>query len=96
MVYLDKKIPKQDVKFEDVKDKVTQEVINLKESNWMNKHLVDLRAHANVRINDPILSREFENIARQMQAMQAATKPGAAVNATRPGPAETPATMPHK
>jgi hypothetical protein len=95
MVYLDKKIPKQDVKLEDVKDKVAQDVINLKESNWMNKHLVDLRAHANVRINDPILSRQFENIARQMQAMQATTRPGA-VNATQPGPAQTPAAAPHK
>jgi hypothetical protein len=95
MVYLDKKIPAQNVKLEAVKDKVTQEVINMKESNWMNKHLVELRSRANVRINDPILSRQFENIARQMQAMQAATKPGA-VNATQPGPAETPATVPHK
>ena len=102
LVYLDKKIPKQDVLLPAVQKKVEEAVQNMKETNWMNQQLNQLRTMANVKINDPILSNQFAAIEAAMQRQRAATQPGGA-NATQPGanplappPAAPATTMPKK
>ncbi len=80
MVYLDKKIPAQtDVKFSSVKDKVRKDVLDAKESQWMQNHLQFLRQNARVTVNDPILRQQFQAIAASVKAQQeAAATQGAA------------------
>ncbi len=80
LVYLDKKEAAQtDVKFDSVKDKVRKDVMEAKETQWMQNHLSYLRQSASVTVNDPILRQQFQAIAAQMKAQQdaaaAATQP---------------------
>jgi hypothetical protein len=64
-----------------LKMELKQKVMNTKEEQWMNAHKAMLRQGANIQINDPELSRQFEVIAKtlQAQAEAAKTQPGVAV-----------------
>lgn len=77
-----------------VEAQLRKDVQNLKEQNWMNNHLANLRAQANVQINDEVLSRQFAAIEQAMRAAatQAATQPGVPTPAPAPAaPAAAPA-----
>jgi hypothetical protein len=71
-----------------VTDQLRKDVLNLKETNWMNAHMAKLRSEANVQINDPVLSAQFDAILQQIRAQAAATSQPGAAPATMPaGPA---------
>lgn len=87
LVYLIKMNPAQpNIKFDSVKGDLQQKVLDLKESQWMNQHMAELRQNAaqTIKIYDPELQREFMMIEEQIRqaqaanATQAATQPGAA------------------
>ena len=85
MVYLDKKVAAQtDVKFTTVKDKVRKDVLDAKESQWMQNHLTFLRQNARVTVNDPILRGQFQAIAASIKAQQDAAAAATQGAATQP------------
>jgi len=95
IVYVDKdepsKIPAAKDAAAAAKAKVAAElkakVLEYKQQQWMSSHLANLRAQAVVKINDPVLSRQFEQAFQVMQS-QATSQPAA--GGTTPIPGSTP------
>jgi hypothetical protein len=55
-----------------VEAQLRKDVQALKETNWMNAHMAKLRNEANVQINDPVLSSQFEAILAAIRAQNTA------------------------
>lgn len=84
MLYLDRKIAaRPDVKFESVKDKVRQDVIDAHEREMAGQILQNLRRSAKIEVYDPSLRAIVTELQRQAAAQQAA--------ATQQAPAAAPA-----
>ncbi|HVS69988.1 MAG TPA: peptidylprolyl isomerase [Phycisphaerae bacterium] len=99
LVYLEQKIPGQPgAKLTDpaVQTAVKQFIMDVKEQNWMNNQLNNLRSMANIKINDPVLSEivkaNYEALQRAQQA--AATQGGATQPAGAPALPGVPAGAP--
>ena len=80
MVYLDKRIPKQNVTLKDVRAKVEKDLANAQETTLMNQRMAYLRANMSLEINDPIIRQEWQAFIERMKAMQ----PPATQSATQP------------
>lgn len=78
LVYLEDKIPgRPGAKLTDptVKADVEQFIMDIKEQNWMNNQLNNLRQMANIKINDPLLSEIVKaNVEAMQRAQNAATQ----------------------
>jgi hypothetical protein len=101
MMYIVKKMPDRTAttpRSATIDAELKKEVANIKETNWMNEHMMRLRNSANVTINDQVLSEQYTAMVRAMQAQQAAATQGAATAPALPTippaatrPAATPA-----
>lgn len=85
-------------KLDKVHDELKKKVFDAKQDQWMNNHLIMLRANAAITINDPVLSSLYQAVAKSLeeQAKAAASQPGGAPttpSATGAAPA-TPAPAP--
>jgi len=84
------KHPKTDAELKNVEAKVKE----FKEGQWMNNKLAILRAKANVKINDPVLREQFNNMAAAMQQQAEAAKAATQAGATNTGTAMPAASIP--
>ncbi len=74
--FLDKKEASQNIKIESVKEKLRERIIEQGEVEWGKQHLARLRQMANIRINEPILSKQLVALNERMKA--ATTQPTSA------------------
>lgn len=90
MLYMEKIIPAQDIKPEEVaayKEKLRLKLFQANQDNWANQQLQYLMQRATIEFKDPVLGRIYQQIAAARKAQaDAATQP-----ATMPASASAPA-----